>query len=135
MDEKGTFLKFWEQESPATRKVISRIPEDRSDYRADPKARKAREIGWLFGTVAGVAAGWMLARAPFYLPSTDVATPAVALMFFALTGVVGLSCRPHVRSARSRFRRCATSNTKLISRSTSTSDNGAALRRPFFLFP
>jgi uncharacterized damage-inducible protein DinB len=47
MDEKGLFLTFWRKEAPATRKVISRIPEGRSDYRADPKARTAREIAWL----------------------------------------------------------------------------------------
>ena len=47
MDEKKLFLKFWEKEAPATRKVLSRIPEGRSDYRADPKARNAREIAWL----------------------------------------------------------------------------------------
>jgi uncharacterized damage-inducible protein DinB len=44
MDEKSLFLKFWKKEAPATRKVISRIPQERSDYRADPKARSAREI-------------------------------------------------------------------------------------------
>jgi len=47
MDEKALFLKFWKKEAPATRKVISRIPEEKSDYRADPKARNAREIAWL----------------------------------------------------------------------------------------
>jgi uncharacterized damage-inducible protein DinB len=47
MDEKTLFLKFWEKEAPATRKVISRIPQAHSDYRADPKARTAREIAWL----------------------------------------------------------------------------------------
>jgi uncharacterized damage-inducible protein DinB len=47
VDEKSLFLKIWEKEAPAMRKVISRIPEDRSDYRADPKARTAREIAWL----------------------------------------------------------------------------------------
>src|SRR5437879_5187613 len=47
MDEKALFLRFWKKEAPATRKVISRIPQDRSDYRADPKARNAREIAWL----------------------------------------------------------------------------------------
>jgi uncharacterized damage-inducible protein DinB len=47
MDERGLILKFWKKEAPATRKVISRIPQDRSDYRADPKARNAREIAWL----------------------------------------------------------------------------------------
>jgi uncharacterized damage-inducible protein DinB len=46
MDEKTLFLKFWEKEAPATRKVISRIPEG-SDYRPDPKSRTAREIAWL----------------------------------------------------------------------------------------
>lgn len=47
MDHKEFFLKTWNQEAPATRKVIERIPQDRSDYRADPKARTAREIAWL----------------------------------------------------------------------------------------
>jgi DinB family len=46
MDQKAVFLKFWEKEAPATRKVISRIPEG-SEYRPDPKARTAREIAWL----------------------------------------------------------------------------------------
>jgi len=47
MDQKALFMKFWEKEATATRKVISRIPQDASDYRADPKARTAREIAWL----------------------------------------------------------------------------------------
>ena len=47
MDEKSLFLQFWEKEGPATRKVISRIPQEKSNYRADPKARTAREIAWL----------------------------------------------------------------------------------------
>jgi uncharacterized damage-inducible protein DinB len=46
MDEKALFLKFWEKEAPATRKVLSRIPEG-SAYRPDPKSRTAREIAWL----------------------------------------------------------------------------------------
>lgn len=47
MDHKTFFLKYWGKEGPATRKVISRIPQDRCEYRADPKARTAREIAWL----------------------------------------------------------------------------------------
>ncbi|MEK6325629.1 MAG: DinB family protein [Acidobacteriota bacterium] len=47
MDEKALFLKFWEKEAPATRKVISRIPQDQSDYKPEPKSRTAREIAWL----------------------------------------------------------------------------------------
>jgi uncharacterized damage-inducible protein DinB len=47
MDEKALFLKFWDKEATATRKVISRIPQAKSDHRADPKARTAREIAWL----------------------------------------------------------------------------------------
>lgn len=46
MDEKTLLLKIWEREAPATRKVISRIPEG-STYRPDPKSRTAREIAWL----------------------------------------------------------------------------------------
>lgn len=47
MDEKALFLKFWEREAPATRKVISRIPQDKSDYKHEPKSRTARELAWL----------------------------------------------------------------------------------------
>jgi uncharacterized damage-inducible protein DinB len=47
MDQKALFLKLWDKEAAATRKVIERIPQERSDYRADPKARTAREIAWL----------------------------------------------------------------------------------------
>jgi uncharacterized damage-inducible protein DinB len=47
MDQKALFLKFWKKEASATRKVLSRIPQQTSDYRADPKARTAREIAWL----------------------------------------------------------------------------------------
>ena len=46
MDERAHFLKFWEKEAVATRKVLSRIP-DGSTYRPDPKSRTAREIAWL----------------------------------------------------------------------------------------
>lgn len=46
MDQKEMFMKYWEKEAPATRKVLSRIPEG-SDYRPDPKSRTAREIAWL----------------------------------------------------------------------------------------
>jgi uncharacterized damage-inducible protein DinB len=46
MDEKSLYLKFWEKEATATRKVIARIPEN-STYRPDPKSRTAREIAWL----------------------------------------------------------------------------------------
>jgi len=46
MDEKALFMSLWEKEAPATRKVISRIPEG-SAYRPDPKSRTAREIAWL----------------------------------------------------------------------------------------
>ena len=47
MDHKEFFLKYWNKEATATRKVIERIPQDRSDHRADPKARTAREIAWM----------------------------------------------------------------------------------------
>jgi uncharacterized damage-inducible protein DinB len=46
MDHKTFFMKQWEKEANATRKVITRIPEG-STYRPDPKARTAREIAWL----------------------------------------------------------------------------------------
>jgi uncharacterized damage-inducible protein DinB len=47
MDEKALFLKFWEREAPATRKVIERIPQGTSDYKPEPKSRTGREIAWL----------------------------------------------------------------------------------------
>jgi uncharacterized damage-inducible protein DinB len=47
MDAKDFFLKHWQKEATATRKLISRIPENCSEHRADPKARTAREIAWL----------------------------------------------------------------------------------------
>lgn len=46
MDQKTLFMTYWKKEAPATRKVLSRIPEG-SDYRPDPKSRTAREIAWL----------------------------------------------------------------------------------------
>ncbi len=46
MDQKTQFLKYWNKEAVATRKVLSRIPEG-STYRPDPKSRTAREIAWL----------------------------------------------------------------------------------------
>lgn len=47
MNQKSLFLQFWKHEAVATRKVISRIPQEESDYRPDPKSRTAREIAWL----------------------------------------------------------------------------------------
>ena len=53
MTSKDLFLKFWNKEAPATRKVIERIPEG-SKYRPDPKSRTAREIAWLIAREEGV---------------------------------------------------------------------------------
>jgi uncharacterized damage-inducible protein DinB len=47
VDQKELFIKFWEKEAPATRKVISRIPQEKSDYKPEPRSRNAREIAWL----------------------------------------------------------------------------------------
>ena len=47
MDQKLLFLSFWEKEAEATRKVISRIPQETSGYKPEPKSRNAREIAWL----------------------------------------------------------------------------------------
>jgi Uncharacterized protein conserved in bacteria len=47
VDEKELYLSFWNREATATRKVISRIPQEQSDYKHEPKARTAREIAWL----------------------------------------------------------------------------------------
>jgi uncharacterized damage-inducible protein DinB len=35
-----------EQEREATRRVLLAVPEERSDYRPDPKSRTARELAW-----------------------------------------------------------------------------------------
>ncbi len=37
------------------------------------------------GVAAGVGVGWFLAREPFYLPAADIFTPALVMLFFALT--------------------------------------------------
>jgi predicted permease len=42
-------------------------------------------IGMVLGTAAGLGAGWLLAREPFYLPSSDVLTPVLIVIFFTLT--------------------------------------------------
>jgi uncharacterized damage-inducible protein DinB len=47
MNQKELFLTFWEREGPTTRKVISRIPQENSEYKPEPKSRTAREIAWL----------------------------------------------------------------------------------------
>jgi uncharacterized damage-inducible protein DinB len=47
VDQKALFLQFWKNEGTATRKVISRIPQEQSDYRPHPKSRSARELAWL----------------------------------------------------------------------------------------
>jgi uncharacterized damage-inducible protein DinB len=86
MDHKAFFLKFWEKEAPATRKVISRIPQEKSDYRADPKARTAREIAWLIvHEEAALADG--LEKAKFEW--VEAATPA------AVSEIVGRYEREH----------------------------------------
>ncbi len=45
MDEKALFMKFWNDESKTTAKVLSRIP-DSSSYKPDDKSRTAQEIAW-----------------------------------------------------------------------------------------
>lgn len=47
MNQQSLILQFWKHEATATRKVIARIPNERSDYRPDPKSRSARELAWL----------------------------------------------------------------------------------------
>jgi len=47
MDHKSFFLDRWNKEAKATRKVISRLPHDKAEYRPEPKSRTARELAWL----------------------------------------------------------------------------------------
>lgn len=47
MNQKNLFLQFWKHEAHATRKVIARIPEERSDYQPHPQSRTALELAWL----------------------------------------------------------------------------------------
>jgi putative ABC transport system permease protein len=42
-------------------------------------------VGMALGIAAGLGAGWLLAGDPFYLPSSDVLTPLLIVIFFALT--------------------------------------------------
>ena len=71
MDEKALFLKYWDKEAVATRKVLSRIPEG-SAYRPDPKSRTAREIAWLI-VREEIALGDGLEKG--FLEWTDVPAP------------------------------------------------------------
>jgi uncharacterized damage-inducible protein DinB len=86
MDEKALFLKIWQREAPAMRKVIARIPQDRSDYRPDPKSRNAREIAWLLVREEIVLADGLEKGA---LEWVDVPTPA------AVAEIVGAYDRHH----------------------------------------
>lgn len=47
MDHQSLILQFWKHEAIATRKVIARIPSDKSDYRPHPVSRSALELAWL----------------------------------------------------------------------------------------
>lgn len=47
MDHNILILQFWKHEAVATRKVIARIPQEKCDYRPDPRSRSARELAWL----------------------------------------------------------------------------------------
>lgn len=82
MDYKDFFLKFWEKEAPATRKVISRIPQDHCEYRADPKARTAREIAWLIVHEESVLADGMEKGAFNWIEAPMPATMAEILAHY-----------------------------------------------------
>lgn len=62
MDHKSLFMKLWDKEAVATRKVLARIPEG-SDYRPDPKSRTAREIAWVMIVEEAVLADGLEKRA------------------------------------------------------------------------
>lgn len=47
MEQQTLFLRLWKHEAVATRKVISRVPTEHSDYRPHPQSRTARELCWL----------------------------------------------------------------------------------------
>jgi predicted permease len=56
-------------------------------------------LGMALGTMAGMAVGRVLEGEPFYLPATDVVTPAIALAVFALTAA-GAALVPAFRALR-----------------------------------
>jgi uncharacterized damage-inducible protein DinB len=62
VDHKSLFMKLWDKEAVATRKVLARIPEG-SDYRPDPKSRTAREIAWVMIIEEAVLADGLEKRA------------------------------------------------------------------------
>ena len=64
MDEKALFLKFWKREAPAIRKALARIPQDKSDYKPEPRSRSARELAWVI-VREDVALGEGLAKGRF----------------------------------------------------------------------
>jgi uncharacterized damage-inducible protein DinB len=74
VDQKAMFMKFWEKEAAATRKVIARVPQEAADYRPDPKARNARDLAWMIVYEEMVLADGM-ANAKFeWIPKDTPAT-------------------------------------------------------------
>lgn len=47
MTTREFFLERWNAEGPATLRVLRAVPEERSDYRSDAKARTAKELAAL----------------------------------------------------------------------------------------
>ncbi len=48
---RGVFLQSFASEHPVTKKVIAAIPDENHDYRPDPKAKTAIELGWHIASV------------------------------------------------------------------------------------
>jgi uncharacterized damage-inducible protein DinB len=47
MTNRQFFLKCWQEEYPTFLKVLKAVPDDRLDYRPDPRSRSAAELVWL----------------------------------------------------------------------------------------
>jgi uncharacterized damage-inducible protein DinB len=44
MSNRAYFIERWDAEGPGTLRVLGAVPEERSDYRPDPKGRSAKEL-------------------------------------------------------------------------------------------
>lgn len=44
--ELESFYRTWEEEAARTAKLLKTLPEDRGDYRPDPKSRSLAELAW-----------------------------------------------------------------------------------------
>jgi len=61
-DEMVDFLKMWEREARTTLELLKTIPEDRYEFRPDPKGRSLSELAWHLAELEAVMTNIALKR-------------------------------------------------------------------------